>query len=314
MSDRRAGPLRVLALGLALWVMPAQGQTPAQVQPPAPAADDAYGAYQRGYFITAIREAVARIDRNPSDGAAMTLLGVIYGQGVGVATDLPGAATWFRRAHERGDLNGTFGYAMALLRGQGVDRNVELGRQLLEQAAERGHGEAAYNVALLLLAGDDFNGLVRAAGLLRRAANQEIPDAQYALAVLHRDGRGVAVNLAEARGLLERAAANNHLDSIVDLAIMVFNGDGGPADEARAANLFRRAAWRGSVIAQNRYARLLVAGRGVLPDRVEAASWHMLASGKGLADGWLDAQLDGLTAEEREAADALIRRRQGPGE
>jgi TPR repeat protein len=52
-----------------------------------------YGAYQRGRYVTAFREATKRIEANPKDAAAMTLLGELYNQGLGVKPDP-------KRAHE----------------------------------------------------------------------------------------------------------------------------------------------------------------------------------------------------------------------
>ena len=46
-------------------------------------ADLAYGAYQRGYFLTAFLEATKRVDKD-GDRRAMTLLGELYAQGLGV--------------------------------------------------------------------------------------------------------------------------------------------------------------------------------------------------------------------------------------
>ncbi len=285
---------------------PAPAQAPAQPAAPQAAGDQpdlAYAAFQRGQYIAAVREALDRIGRDSNDAAAMTLLGVIYQQGLGVAADAKAAAIWFRRAHERGDVNGTFLFAMATLRGEGVERNEGGGRILLEQAVQRNHPLAAFNLALLLIPSDQFNDQARAAALLRQAANQEVPDAQYALAVLYRQGRGVGANDAEAATLLRRAVRNGHRDALVDLGIMTYNGEGVAKDEAAGAELLRQAAYRGSAIAQNRYARILALGRGKPQDRVEAASWHLQAARQGLADSWLDQALSDLSPEQRTEAE-----------
>jgi TPR repeat protein len=62
---------------------------------------------------------------------------------------------------------------------------------------------------------------------------------------------------------------------------------------------------RGNAIAQNRLARLYAAGRGVPQNRVEAASWHLLAAAQGLSDKWLDDALKDLSREERARAEKL---------
>ena len=82
-----------------------------------------------------------------------------------------------------------------------------------------------------------------------------------------------------------------------------------PRDERLAARYFRRAAGRGNTIAQNRLARLYAVGRGVPKNLTEAAAWHLLASGRGLTDTWLDETLKGLSAEERAAAEKLAAQR-----
>src|SRR4029077_2275507 len=46
------------------------------------APDLAYAAYQRGYYVTAMREAMKRIDADPGDGPAMTLIGHLYSRGL----------------------------------------------------------------------------------------------------------------------------------------------------------------------------------------------------------------------------------------
>src|SRR3954454_4829128 len=65
--------------------------------------DLAYGAYQRGLYLTALREATARLARDPEDAAAMTLLGELHNQGLGAQQDPAKAAEWYRLAAKRGD-------------------------------------------------------------------------------------------------------------------------------------------------------------------------------------------------------------------
>ena len=48
------------------------------------APDLAYGAYQRGLYNQALREATLRLEKDKTDSAAMTLLGELYNQGLGV--------------------------------------------------------------------------------------------------------------------------------------------------------------------------------------------------------------------------------------
>ena len=61
--------------------------------------DTAYGAFQRGHYLTALNEATKRAQQN--DSAAMTLLGEIYAQGLGVGRDDAKAAQWYKQGQSR---------------------------------------------------------------------------------------------------------------------------------------------------------------------------------------------------------------------
>ena len=64
--------------------------------------DLAFGAYQRGFFRTAFQEAMKRVDADPHDAAAMTLVAELCAQGVGAPQNLDEAMRWYRLAAESG--------------------------------------------------------------------------------------------------------------------------------------------------------------------------------------------------------------------
>jgi TPR repeat protein len=273
--------------------------------------DLAYGAYQRGLYLTAVREATARLETNAKDAAAMTLLGEIYNQGLGVPMDPAKAAEWYRLAARQGESHAMASLGLMALDGRGVPKNAEEGRKWLDQAAQNGDAIASYNLGLLLLTSDKDADLSRAVALLRKAAEFEIADAQHSLGVLYLTGRGVAKNPGEAARLFKRAADNGSSVGEVEYAILLFNGNGIPANESEAARYFRRAAAKGNAIAQNRLARMLIAGRGVSENKVDAMAWQLLASAQGLNDSWIDNALLTMTAEERKKAEKLAAERLG---
>jgi TPR repeat protein len=273
--------------------------------------DLAYGAYQRGLYLTAFREATLRIEKDKNDAAAMTLLGELYNQGLGVQQDPRKAAEWYRIAADRGDANALASLGLMAVEGRGMTKNPAQGRTWLEQAAAKGNPLACHNLGLLLLGSDTDADLRRAVDLLRKAAEAEIPDAQHALGVLYLKGRGVEKNSAEAARWFERAARNGSSVGEVEYAILLFNGDGVTASESGAARSFRRAAAKGNAIAQNRLARLLVVGRGVPANKVDAAAWHILAAAQGLNDPWLDDALKDLKPDDRTRAERLAAERLG---
>ena len=93
---------------------------------PLPAADKskstlAYGAFQRGLYLTALAEASERAQQN--DPAAMTLLGELYANGLGVGRDDSKAAQWYKLAAAHGDRDAMFALAMFNLEGRAGPRN-----------------------------------------------------------------------------------------------------------------------------------------------------------------------------------------------
>lgn len=297
--------MRALLVSVALLAA-ALSTGPAQAAP-----DLAYGAYQRGHYNEAFREATLRLEKNKTDSAAMTLLGELYNQGLGVPVNPVKAAEWYRLAAARGDAKALSSLGLMALEGRGMDKNPAQGRAWLEEAAAKGNPVASYNLALILLSSNADADVRRTLELLRVAADAELPDAQHALGVLYLKGRGITRNPTEAASLFERAAQNGSSVGDVEYAILLFNGEGVMKNESKAAQYFRRAAAKGSAIAQNRLARLLVSGRGVPVNKVDAAAWHILAVGQGLADPWLDDALRDMTPDEKKKAEKLAGERLG---
>ncbi len=270
---------------------------PTPAGPAKPGEDIAFGAYQRGYYITAFREAVKRLDKNKADAAAMTLIAELYRDGLGVKKDPVEAARWYKLAADRGDPQAQFQLAAAALRGEGLPENKALAKSLLEKAAAQGHAGALYNLGIMAIDAEiqDFR---TAANYFRKAAEGGNMDGAYSLAVLYREGRGVPRDVREAAKWLRRAADDHIAAAEVELAIMTFNGEGLAKDEAAAAKLFLRAAVRNNPVAMNRLARLYASGRGVNKDPVEASKWHLLARAVGLQDEFLDGVMNSLNARQ----------------
>ncbi|HMO31086.1 tetratricopeptide repeat protein [Enterovirga sp.] len=270
---------------------------------PAPKPDLAYGAYQRGLYVTAFREADARLRADPSDAAAMTLIGELYSQGLGVKQDPADAAAWYRLAAARGSAHAMAALGMMSIEGRGMPRDARAAREWLEKAAAKKEPLASYNLALVLLDRGSDEDIARAGKLLAVAAEAEIADAQHSLGVMYARGLGgLAQDKAAAARLYMRAAYNGSMAGEVEYAIALFNGEGVPKDERLAVRHFLHAAARGNAIAQNRTARLYVLGRGVGRNLVEALAWHLMAKKQGLADPWLDEQLKDVSAADRATA------------
>ena len=95
---------------------------------------------------------------------------------------------------------------------------------------------------------------------------------------------------------------------MVEYAIAQFNGTDVDKNEAAAAKLFLNAARRGSAIAQDRLARILMAGRAMPADATEAVKWHIVAKAGGASDPELDAFAGKQTQQVRDAAEAAAKK------
>ena len=84
-----------------------------------PPADAAYGAFQRGLYMTALNLAMPRAEAG--DAAAQTLVAEILSRGLGVARDEAKAANWYQLAAEQGVPEAQFQYALLLLDGRFVE-------------------------------------------------------------------------------------------------------------------------------------------------------------------------------------------------
>jgi TPR repeat protein len=255
--------------------------------------DAAYGAFQRGYYITALNLATPlALD---GDAAAQTLIGEIYSRGLGVRRDLPMAIEWYEKAAEQNVPEALFQLAMIL-----HDGNTEI-----RDRPRAGHGVAQFNFAQIL-ANDpraDPQTVARAVSYYEKAAQAGLADAQYAMAEVFRQGAaGRPADPAEARRWLGLAAAQNHDTAQIELGAMLVEGEGGERDEKAGFSWLMRAASAGNPAAQNRVAKLYRAGIGVEPDRVEASAWYLRARRAGLVDPLMEDQLDGLTEEELDEA------------
>ena len=281
---------------------------PAVIAPPkaAPAPgepDLAYGAFQRGYYLTALNFALPRAEAG--DPAAQTLIGELYNTGRGVSRDRDAAQEWFRLAAERGDPEAQFAYASNLMRGlrRGEPRPREA-REYMERAAKAGHARAQFNLAQIIV--DDrpsFAGFRQAKPFYEAAAEQGLPDAQYALATMLAEGNGTVVpDLNEARMWLERAAANGFDTAQLELGIWMVNGKGGAKDVEGGRAWLERAARDGNVVAQNRLARMHAFGIGTLIDPVRAGAWHVLTKRVGFSDPEMDRQFSTYAAADQKAA------------
>ena len=308
----RSSGMLPLALLLALAGGPSAAQTAGgetaaaadikDVKTPADATVRAFGAFQRGYYLTAMELALPRAQLG--DPAAQTLLAELFASGLGVARNMDDAAFWYKQAAEAGDASAQFKYGLMLLEGKYVEPDRAKAEELMKKAADAGNAFAQFNHAQMLVAqkpGDA--GVLEALPYFEKAAEQGVADAQYALAQIYNTTDGVAdEKRARAREFMEKAARAGYDTAQLDYAIWLIDGVGGPKDYEAGFRWMQVAATRGNVVAQNRMAILHINAIGTKGDPVEAAKWYILSRRAGFDDRGLDDFYQGLTEEEQKQA------------
>lgn len=165
---------------------------------------------------------IARLAERGSSGAQVLLAGMYLRGDGGVARDERQAAKWFDKAAVQGDAYAAMKLGDLYASGQGVPQNEAIAADWREKAANRGNVVAQRLLGKMYL---DGKGVARddrkAEYWLKRAAIEGgDAEAQYTLALMHRNGKVAEPNPALANDLLARAAAQGH-EGAVELLNLV---------------------------------------------------------------------------------------------
>jgi TPR repeat protein len=264
--------------------------------------DEAYGAFQRGYYLTAMELAVPRAQLG--DSAAQTLLAEILDRGLGVRRNREQATFWYGQAADGGDPAAMFKYALLLMEGARVPEDRKKADELMKKAADLGNPSAQFNYGQVLVAtSPGEKGLRDALPYYEKSAEQGTADAQYAISQIYVTLKDVPEEKRKrAREWLLRAARAGFDTAQLDLAIWLVNGTAGERDYEAGFGWMKRAAEGGNVVAQSKLSHLYINAIGTGPDPVEAAKWFILARRAGLDDPALEDFYLGLTDVEQKAA------------
>ena len=107
--------------------------------------------------------------------------------------------------------------------------------------------------------------------------------AQFNLAAMYIEGRGVLRDYAEAVRWDRKAAEQGHAGAQFNIGLAYDRGEGMPRDYAEAARWFRKAAEQGDAGAQFNLGVTYDRGKGVPQDYAEALRWYLKAAGQGHA-------------------------------
>lgn len=149
----------------------------------------------------------------------------------------------------------------------------------LASAAEGGNKAAQFQQGLVFLEAGENEKAVR---MLRLAAKQGQPAAQYRLGKMYESGLGVKANLTEARKWIAKAADGGNRIAMHDLGHYLATGaDGSPPDINKAVSWFQQAADRGVLDSQFNLGVLYHQGSGLPQSFLNAYVWYSIAAAQG---------------------------------
>ncbi len=268
-------------------------------------ADEAFGAFQRGLYLTAFN--LAKPQAEQGDAASQTLIAEIYARGLGVPADQKLAAQWYGKAAENGVTEAQFRYAALLLQGTYVKKDKKKAEELMHKAAQGGNAMAQFNYGqLLLMDHPGSTGLDMAFPWFEKAAEAKLADSEYALSQIYANGTDkIARDDKRAREYLILSARKGYDTAQFDLGRWLVEGRGGDRDYDQGFRWMQLAANRGMVMAQVWLARLYRDGLGTEGDTVKAAAWYIIAQRAGFRAPDLNDLMDGLSDEQiRQAFEA----------
>jgi TPR repeat protein len=161
---------------------------------------------------------------------------------------------------------------------------------------------AAFHLGRLGVAKDDME----AVKWFRKAAEQNVAEAQFGLGLCYVYGGNVAKDYVEAVKWFRKAAEQNVAVAQVFLGSSYANGLGAAKDEAEAVKWYRKAAEQNVALAQYFLGLFYAEGRGVAKDEAEAVKWYRKAAEQNYAWAQLnlgvcDANGQGVAKDEVEA-------------
>lgn len=244
------------------------------------------------------------------DLEAQFLLGRALLRGEGVPKDLPEAFRLLRPAAESGHAGAMGAYGFMLSRGLGTEKNEGAAIEWLRKSAALGVATSQLNLGIMTLKGlGTPQNTADGLALIEKAANAGQAEAMVRLAEAWHFGEpGLAADPAKAVLWSEQAAAAGNAQGQNLLGMMRENGLGLARDYGMAAEWYRKAAVQHHAKAQANLGRLLSNGRGVPMDRGEAWFWLRVSADAGeiISKNFLLELKPALSAAELEEAEKRV--------
>lgn len=194
------------------------------------------------------------------------------------ANNYPQAKAWFDKAAFDGSKVAAYNLALIHDYGKGHDINESEGLRQYQVAAGHGITPAKFTLANKYLTGDGVSqDTTKAFHWYNQLANENTPDVNYQLGMMHESGVGTDVNIHKAINAYLKA--QNKTKSLLALARFYQYGLGVPKDDERALRFYELAAKKGSRYAKLQMARIYLSQANV-PDAVESTDIKRLKQGK----------------------------------
>lgn len=176
----------------------------------------------------------------------------------------------------------------------------------LSEAAADGNAIARFQLGLERL---NAGALADGAALMRRAAEQGVPEAMRRYGLMQARGEGVSADPASGRALVVAAAEAGNVQAMHDAGGLFINADGVTGAEDTAARWFQAGALHGVRDSQFNMALLFQEGFGVAQSSADAYAWFLIAAEAGDTDAATRAAAirRELTPDQRTAAEQAAR-------
>ena len=196
--------------------------------------DAGFQAYQAQDYQTALKEWQPLADQGiPQVQYDVALM---YAAGRGVPKDLAAAASWYQKAAEQGIKEAQFNLGLLYRDGEGVQQDFQRAEKWLSKAAESGDAKTAN--ALADLYANNIHNLVEAKKWYEKAAASGNASAEFDIALIFDQGKGVPANPSEADAWYRKAAEQGYGPALTNIGILYYDGQGVKRDLVLAHEYF----------------------------------------------------------------------------
>lgn len=171
-----------------------------------------------------------------------------------------------------------YGLAYMYEIGLGVEADQVKAIEYYKESSQNNFILAHERLADLYLSTNDAKSIEAALFLFQRAANADIPSAQFKLGYMYEEGLGTRQDYETARFWYQKAANHDLSMAFVALGNLYAKGNGVAIDNEKAYDYYRTAAEQSNVIAQSAVARAFERGIGVDKSLDRAFFWYTKAA------------------------------------